>query len=174
MLIRKLRLQRGWSQDQLATFCDVSVRTIQRIERGEKPGLDTCNALAAVFEIDVEQLQQEIAMHHYINNDTTTPKHTNETRHDTDRSASKEELEMREEVRKLKKFYAKVLCYLAVMTLLLIINLITDPSYLWVVWPALGWGIGIVCYGISTYRIFDFFGDEWEKKQVEKRLKRKL
>ncbi|WP_428831123.1 helix-turn-helix domain-containing protein, partial [Campylobacter coli] len=30
MIVRKLRLQRGWSQDQLATMTGLSVRTIQR------------------------------------------------------------------------------------------------------------------------------------------------
>lgn len=32
MIVRKLRLQRGWSQEQLATLTGLSVRTIQRIE----------------------------------------------------------------------------------------------------------------------------------------------
>ena len=35
MLIRKLRLQRGWAQEQLAELCDFSVRTIQRLEKGD-------------------------------------------------------------------------------------------------------------------------------------------
>ncbi len=35
MLVQKLRLQRGWSQEQLATVSGLSVRTIQRIERGQ-------------------------------------------------------------------------------------------------------------------------------------------
>ena len=53
MIIRKLRLQRGWSQEQLAEMADVSVRTIQRIERGQKPGLETANALASVFGVEL-------------------------------------------------------------------------------------------------------------------------
>ena len=52
MIVRKLRLRRGWSQDQLAEFTGVTVRTIQRIERGHKPSLETAKALAAVFEVD--------------------------------------------------------------------------------------------------------------------------
>ena len=34
MIVRKLRLQRGWSQEQLAEMSGLSTRTIQRIERG--------------------------------------------------------------------------------------------------------------------------------------------
>jgi transcriptional regulator with XRE-family HTH domain len=37
LLIQKLRLQRGWSQEQLAELTGLSVRTIQRIERGQNP-----------------------------------------------------------------------------------------------------------------------------------------
>ncbi len=35
MLIQKLRLQRGWSQQQLADLSGLSVRTIQRLEKGQ-------------------------------------------------------------------------------------------------------------------------------------------
>ncbi|WP_296082988.1 helix-turn-helix transcriptional regulator [uncultured Agrobacterium sp.] len=41
MLVQKLRLQRGWSQEQLATVSGFSVRTIQRIERGQSASLET-------------------------------------------------------------------------------------------------------------------------------------
>ena len=58
MIVRKLRLQRGWSQDQLATMTGLSVRTIQRIEQGQQPGLESLKALASVFELDVAQLGQ--------------------------------------------------------------------------------------------------------------------
>ena len=58
MIVRKLRLQRGWSQEQLATLTGLSVRTIQRIEQGQQPGLESLKALAAVFELDVTQLQE--------------------------------------------------------------------------------------------------------------------
>ena len=37
MNVRKLRLQRNWSQEQLAQVSGLSIRTIQRIERGQTP-----------------------------------------------------------------------------------------------------------------------------------------
>jgi transcriptional regulator with XRE-family HTH domain len=37
MLIQKLRLQRGWSQEQLAELSGLSVRTIQRLEGDKLP-----------------------------------------------------------------------------------------------------------------------------------------
>ncbi len=41
MIVRKLRLQRAWSQEQLAQLSGLSVRTIQRIERGQACGLES-------------------------------------------------------------------------------------------------------------------------------------
>ncbi|CAM4169684.1 XRE family transcriptional regulator [Vibrio agarivorans] len=35
MIIRKLRLKRGWTQEQLAELSGLSIRTVQRIERGQ-------------------------------------------------------------------------------------------------------------------------------------------
>src|SRR5690348_13551302 len=52
MLIQKLRLQRGWSQEQLAELSGLSVRTIQRLERGETASVESLKSLGAVFEID--------------------------------------------------------------------------------------------------------------------------
>jgi DNA-binding XRE family transcriptional regulator len=34
MIVQKLRIQRGWSQEQLAELTGLRARTIQRIERG--------------------------------------------------------------------------------------------------------------------------------------------
>ena len=47
MIVRKLRLQRGWSQSQLAEMLGVATRTGQRLEQGQRPSLETAKALAA-------------------------------------------------------------------------------------------------------------------------------
>ena len=62
MVIRDLRLERGWSQEQLAEISGVSTRTIQRIERGGKASLESLKCLAAVFETPIPELQKEIVM----------------------------------------------------------------------------------------------------------------
>ena len=56
MQVRGLRLERGWSQEELAQRSGLSVRTIQRIETGQPPGLATATALASVFDVDVADL----------------------------------------------------------------------------------------------------------------------
>jgi hypothetical protein len=38
----------------------------------------------------------------------------------------------------------------------------------------LGWGIGLVVHGLRVFGVIKLFGPEWEKRQVEKQLGRKL
>lgn len=57
-LIRDTRQQRGWTQQQLAELCGLSLRTIQRVELQGTASLETCQALASVLELDRQTLQQ--------------------------------------------------------------------------------------------------------------------
>ncbi|UTF59061.1 2TM domain-containing protein [Gilvimarinus sp. DA14] len=159
MNVRKLRLQRGWSQEELAEMTGLSIRTIQRIERGQTPALESRKALAAVFDIDISQWQPEDSEM------SNTPETT---------ATDQQEQQALEYVRDLKAFYTNVLTYLVVIPFLFFINLTTSPGYLWAWWPTFGWGIGLLIHGIQTFEVFNFFGPGWEKKQVEKRLGRKL
>lgn len=153
MIVRKLRLEKGWSQEQLAEICNLNVRTIQRIERGQKASLETLNALAVVFDVDVSDLTREADM--------------------TQKAAiSTEEEQAMMYVRDIKGFYSHLLKFVIVIFCLFIINLITSPHYYWVIWPAIGWGIGLLFHGLNVFEVFNFFGPEWERRQIEKRLKR--
>lgn len=58
MNLKNLRVGKGWSQEQLAEISGVSARTIQRLEKGESPGMETLKALAAGFEMSVSELQR--------------------------------------------------------------------------------------------------------------------
>ena len=49
---KALRLEHGWTQEQFAEMCGVSVRTIQRIEKTGVASLDTTKALAAVLNTE--------------------------------------------------------------------------------------------------------------------------
>jgi transcriptional regulator with XRE-family HTH domain len=157
MIVRKLRLRKGWSQEQLADASGLSVRTIQRIERGDTPGLETLKSLAAVFETDVSTLREEHDM-----SAQATPSITPE-----ERSALRH-------VRKLRGFYIHLMIYAVVICALAALNLITQPRHLWVMYTASGWGVGVLAHGLAVFGGFRLFGPEWERRQVEKRLGRKL
>ena len=155
MIVRKLRIQKGWSQEQLAQFSGLSVRTIQRVERGKTAGLESLKSLAAVFEVNIKDLQQETVM-------------------DTKAELSDEEIEIIEHVKDIKDFYSHLINYGIVVGVFFVLNLITSPNYIWAWWIAIGWGIGVISHGLSVFEITNFFGADWEKRQIEKRLKNKL
>lgn len=154
--MRKLRLKRAWSQEQLAQLSGLNIRTIQRIERGQKAGLESLKALAAVFEVELKELQPE-----------------EESMNNPDKF-SEEENRTIEHVKDIKGFYSHLINYTVVVLGLFIINFLTSPGYYWAWWAAFGWGIGLISHAISVFEVFSFFGADWEKKQIEKRLGKKL
>ena len=52
-------MRRAWTQEQLARASGLSHRTIQRVEREASASLETKQALAGTFEIDVGDLDYE-------------------------------------------------------------------------------------------------------------------
>ncbi|WNC72717.1 helix-turn-helix transcriptional regulator [Thalassotalea psychrophila] len=58
-LIKKLRTEKSWTQDQLAMIAGVSLRTIQRLENKGTTSLETLKAIAVVFGMDASQLNKE-------------------------------------------------------------------------------------------------------------------
>ncbi len=158
MIVRKLRLERGLSQEQLASMAGVSVRALQRIERGANASAETLKCLAAVLETDFSALRQE--------QDMTTAANTPLP------SLPEDEQQAMEYVRDIRSFYIHALQYVVVIAGLAAINLFTSPGYLWFLWAAFGWGIGLAVHGLSVFEIVNLFGGSWEKQQVAKRLAR--
>lgn len=121
-MVRKLRMERGWSQEQLAQLSDLNIRTIQRIESGNKAGLETLKALAAVFDVDFNQLQQEPIMEQAA---PTTVDH------------APEEPTPSPNLPHIPFWLGLALCAVLI-AFLFGINLATSPGYLWAIWPAMG------------------------------------
>ena len=156
MLIQKLRLQNGWSQEQLAELSGVSVRTIQRIEGGQPASMESLKSIAAAFNVDFSTLK-EPDMNSSHNPALTT-----------------DEALALAHVRHIKGFYIHLAQYGVVIGGLAIVNLLSYPKYLWVLWVAAFWGVGLVFHGLRTFDKVPFLNAEWERRQVERRLGRKL
>jgi len=62
------------------------------------------------------------------------------------------------------EFRIHLINYIAVNTLLAIINLTLTPGYIWFKWPLLGWGIGIILHALSVY----YFGTSSIKERMIK------
>lgn len=54
--VKELRRSNGWSQRQLAEAADVSLKTIQRLERRGSASLETLAAIANVFKVSIGDL----------------------------------------------------------------------------------------------------------------------
>jgi hypothetical protein len=113
-----------------------------------------------VFEVDFSTLQE--------------PSMTSEATNTPTLTFNADEALAFAQARKLRGFYLHLTQYVVTLCILLTINLWTSPHYLWVGWVAMGWGIGIFFHGLRAFDRFNPFGAEWEKKQVEKRLGRKI
>ena len=158
MLVRKLRLQRGWSQEQLAQLSGLSVRTIQRAERGYSQSLETRNALAAVFEVDLSNFEEE-----------------EQAMTDDENKLKSDEAEAMEYVQGLKAFYQHLIFFVFIMVAFIGgIYLAHGFVPVYLQFMTIGWSLGLIFHGLNAFEVFNFFGPKWEKKKVEKRLGRKL
>jgi hypothetical protein len=78
----------------------------------------------------------------------------------------------KERVGELKKFYAHVWSYIMVITVLALINYLTNGfSYMWFLWAAFGWGVGVMFHAIGTFNLNPFFGKGWEEKKIREFMK---
>ncbi len=78
----------------------------------------------------------------------------------------------KERVEKMKKFYSNLTSYVLVISFLAIINYWTnDWSYMWFLWAAFGWGIGIIFHAIDTFNLNPFFGRNWEERKIQEFMK---
>ena len=73
----------------------------------------------------------------------------------------------KKQVEEIKGFYGHLASYILVMGLLIFINLLYTPQYLWFVWSMLGWGIGLFFHAMKVFNWFPFFNKEWEEKKIK-------
>ncbi|MBI9035868.1 MAG: helix-turn-helix transcriptional regulator [Bacteroidales bacterium] len=141
--IKKLRLERHWSQEQLSELSGLSTRTIQRIEKGEKAGYETLKSLAAVFEIDLTDSEK---------------KNENET-------INKAKENYVEEIKGIYKLAA-----IAIISLIVPLVMALNDSSFWMIFGlmSLSWVV-IIC--VKLINTFDFFGEKWKRNLINKKFR---
>ena len=127
MDLRSFRLEKGWSQEQLADISGLSARTIQRLEKGENAGLETLKALAVAFEVPLSKLQasslnQDEAETMKIQTDGTPESFI---------------------PRRWKGVFLHLLTFMVVITWLLILTYFFEIEAGWVYWVGYVWAMGI-------------------------------
>lgn len=72
----------------------------------------------------------------------------------------------KERVEAIKGFYGNLTAYCIVIPILAFINYRTT-SFTWVIFPAIGWGIGVLGHGLKAYGYNPLFGKHWEEKKIK-------
>ena len=142
--LKKMRLERHWSQDQLAEMSGVSIRTIQRIENGENAGFESLKSLAAVFDINIADSKKKEEM-----------------------EAIRKEEEYVQNVKGFYKLFAIAVLSLAVPFIIAINDSSNWNVFLWIL---LSWA---VLLGVYSLNVFDLFGEEWKRRIINKKFKKK-
>ncbi|MFC5045066.1 2TM domain-containing protein [Aquimarina hainanensis] len=75
----------------------------------------------------------------------------------------------KERVEEIKKFYSNLFSYIVIIGFLAGLNYFQNQwRYAWFLWPAMGWGIGVVFHAIKAYRFNPVFNKEWEERKIRK------
>ena len=72
----------------------------------------------------------------------------------------------RHQVQREKEFYRHLGTYTIVNGLLVFLNLLTSPGYLWFFFPLAGWGTGLAIHGLSVF-IKSKKVSDWEERKIQ-------
>lgn len=147
--IRQLRLEKGWSQEQLATIAGLSTRTVQRIENSEQASLDSLTAIAAALGLQVSDLSQ-----------AAQPDNDNQS-----------EQAIRRQVEAEGKLLSMAVRFAIVGLFLFAINWFTHPHYLWSLWAIGGMSLAVTMRAVRTLLLPEVFS-RWQRQRLEQKLRR--
>nr|WP_243835231.1 2TM domain-containing protein [Maribacter spongiicola] len=77
----------------------------------------------------------------------------------------------KERVELIKGFYGNLTSYCIVIPVLAFINYRTT-SFVWVIFPAIGWGIGLLAHGLKAYGLNPLFGSNWEERKIKELMEK--
>ncbi len=98
----------------------------------------------------------------------TKPMAMTETTFDDSNSYSR----AKKQVEKEKAFYGNLTSYCIIIPMLAVFNYLST-SFPWVIFPAMGWGIGILFHGFAAFNYHPFFGREWEARKIKQIMHKK-
>jgi transcriptional regulator with XRE-family HTH domain len=156
MHVKSLRLDKNWSQEQLAHLSGLNVRTIQRIEKGDSVGLETLKSLAAVFEVDVNDLKNHNIEQHKLLD-------TQETSRPLSALEKKRALALAK-VGSIKQFYILTIFLIAIWLFLMLPNYNQGDNLGPLIVTAISFAIVI---GANAILVFQPLGEKWEQKKIK-------
>ncbi|GAB3049203.1 helix-turn-helix domain-containing protein [Acinetobacter apis] len=153
--IKQQRLQHAWSQEQLAEMTALSVRTIQRVENGDKASLETLSALAAVFQVSVHELTDDI--HEHAPSSEFAIDHKLRT--------------LEDRVNQELRFYSVLTSYVLVCGGLMLTNYFFTPHLYWSLWPTICWGATMLFAWLRIF-VFNQSMTVWKQKRMQTLLRK--
>jgi len=75
-------------------------------------------------------------------------------------------------VEEIKKFYQHLTVYLLCNPIVIVVNLITSPGYLWCIYSVIGWAIPIILHGLKAFEFSPFYNKEWEERKIREILEK--
>ncbi|BEN00951.1 TPA: helix-turn-helix domain-containing protein [Serratia marcescens] len=148
--IRPLRLEKGWSQEQLAAIASLSTRTVQRIENGEQASLETLTAIAAALGVQISDL----------NAPPQTPQ-----------EETPEAQRLRRQVAAEGKLLSIAVRFAVIGAILLAVNVFTHPHYLWALWAIGGMSLALIMRAVRTLLLRNVFS-RWQEQRLAQKLRR--
>jgi two-component system, LytTR family, sensor kinase len=79
----------------------------------------------------------------------------------------------RRHVRRKRIFYAVAAIWIVLSVMWFLIDMADDSSSTWFYWPMLGSGIAVAITGIVLLGIGGLFGTDWERREMDKYLRRR-
>lgn len=144
--VKQLRLERAWSQEQLAQLSSLSTRAIQRVENNEEPSLETLSALASVFNVGVSEL-------------TSAPLPESV---ELDNRIEEAKKRVKDESKLLKNIVMAII----VCLILYIVNYVYTPERHWPIWvSAIIWG-GLLAIKVIKLFLLDKLFHQWEHNRL--------
>ncbi|MEL1254341.1 2TM domain-containing protein [Flavobacterium sp. DGU38] len=80
--------------------------------------------------------------------------------------------EAQKKVKQIREFYEHLTVFVLVNPIVIVVNLMTSPGYLWFVWCLMGWGVGVVLHGLKAFERMPFFDKKWEERKIQEILEK--
>lgn len=80
--------------------------------------------------------------------------------------------EAQKRVKKIREFYEHLTVYVLTNPIVIVVNVMTSPGYLWCLWCLLGWGAAVALHGMKVFRFPAFFNKKWEERKIREILEK--
>ena len=77
-------------------------------------------------------------------------------------------LRAKDQVAEIKKFYTSLFFYIVFISFLGGLNYYTNEwRYMWFLWAAMGWGIGLTFQAFKAFKWAPFMAKDWEERKIK-------